>query len=187
MRYAGHAYSVPYQYAGKKAELKISEHLIEVYYEHRKIASHTRSTIQDGFTRISGHMPKSHQKYAEQNSEALLEWAAKIGSCTLQVVEFILKNKPHPEMGYKACLGLKKAAKTYTEQRLEKACQRALLIRSPNYSSIISILKAKLDQAPLPTIPISHMDAPNNTMARDGQIPHENIRGEAYYSGGANL
>ena len=55
---------------------------------------------------------------------------------------------PHPEQGYRACLGLLNLSRTYGEERLEAACRRALTIGSPHRKRIIAILKAKLDQHP---------------------------------------
>ena len=43
----------------------------------------------------------------------LLNWGASIGVGTETVVNYLLTNRPHPEMGYRACLGLLKLARKY--------------------------------------------------------------------------
>ena len=62
----------------------------------------------------------------------------------------ILETKPHPEQGYRACLGLMRLGRGYGHERMEAACRRALALDVCSYRSIQSILKTKLDQQPLP-------------------------------------
>jgi transposase len=97
-------------------------------------------------------------------------WAAKTGEATAQVVETILASRPHPQQGFRACLGIMRLGKRYGEARLEAACRRALRIGACSYKSIESILKHDLDQQPLPDPPAA---AP--------VITHSNIRGAPYY------
>ena len=68
------------------------------------------------------------------------------GPATAEVIRTILESKPHPEMGYRACLGILRLAKTYSNQRLEAASQRALQLQACSYQSLKSILKRSLDQ-----------------------------------------
>jgi hypothetical protein len=87
------------------------------------------------------------------------------------VVTWQLEHRPHPEQGYRACLGLKRLARQYTPQRLEAACTRALAIRSPSYRSVASILKNWLDRQPSLFAPAATSPLPT----------HENVRGPDYY------
>ena len=58
---------------------------------------------------------------------------------TRAVVAHQLTDRPHPEHGYRACLGLHAShARRYGEARLEAACARALAIASPRYRSVTS-------------------------------------------------
>lgn len=177
--YKGHAYSVPYQYAGKKVDLKILENLIIIICQNKVIAEHLRSYQTTGFTRKKEHMPKAHLEYLLQDDQSLLDWAENVGQFTLQTMESILKSKSHPEMGYKACLGLKKLARQYTEIRLEKACERAILINNPTFTSVSSILKSNLDQRALP----HHPEQDDISDHSNRSSSHENIRGQHYYQG----
>ncbi len=177
--YKGHAYSVPYQFASKKVDLKIAEKIIVILCQNKIIAEHPRSHQSYGFTRKHEHMPKAHLEYLLQDNETLLTWAKNVGQFTLQTVETILESKSHPEMGYKACLGLKKLARQYTDIRLEKACERAICIRNPTFTSVSSILKSNLDQRPIPQ---NCKDDQVERNLTDLSV-HENIRGQNYYQG----
>ena len=102
-----------------------------------------------------------------------LNWAKDIGPATLDVVQGQLKDRPHPEHGYRACLGLLNLSRRYSRDRLEQACDRALAINSASYQSITSILKQGLDQLPLPLAE----EEPELT-----DLPvHTNVRGPHYY------
>jgi len=85
-------------------------------------------------------------------------------------VSIILEKKPHPEMGYRACLGILRLAKTYSAERLEAASERALLLQACSYRSLKSILRRSLDRQITLETP-SEKPGPQ----------HDNIRGGAYY------
>jgi hypothetical protein len=101
----------------------------------------------------------------------LIRWAESIGPQCGRAVTSILKDKPHPEQGYRACLGLMRLGRTYTPARLEAACQRALALEACSYRHIKATLVAKLEQQPLP----------DSTADRPPAPPHANVRGQAYY------
>ena len=67
------------------------------------------------------------------------------------MVRTVLKKRPHPQQGFRACLGIIHLGKTYGKVRLEGACRRALALQTTSYKSIQSILKHKLDRQPLPS------------------------------------
>jgi transposase len=97
-------------------------------------------------------------------------WAAKTGAATAQVVETILASRPHPQQGFRACLGSMRLGKRSGEERREAACRRAIRIGACSYKSIEAMRKHALDQQPLPGPPAA---AP--------VITHGNIRGAQYY------
>ena len=101
----------------------------------------------------------------------MVHWAETIGPFTARLFERILADKPHPEMGYRGCLGLIRLAAHYSVERMEAAAERALLTGACRYQSVKSILKNALDQQPLrmPTLPPSPPS------------PHDNIRGAEYF------
>lgn len=171
---AGHYYSVPHSLVKRKVELRMSATTIECFFHGKRVASHLRSPKRGGHTTLAEHMPEAHRKHMQWTPGRLLNWALAIGPATRDVVRWQLENRPHPEQGYRACLGLLNLAKRYSEPRLEAACRRALAIGSPTRKSIKSILEANLD---------AHPDLfPALTSTPSTATPqHSNVRGAAYF------
>jgi hypothetical protein len=134
------------------------------------VASHLRSRGRYQSVAQAEHRPKSHQAHLEWTPSRMIHWAAKIGRHTAQLVERILEDKPHPEMGYRACLGLIRLAEEYTPQRLESAAERALLTGAIGYQRVKSMLRRGLDAEALSAPP----------PGRPGP-EHENLRGSEYF------
>ena len=172
----GHYYSVPHSLVRHKIEVRFTNATIECFFKGKRIAAHARSHSRGRHTTIAEHMPESHRKHSEWSPGRLLNWGLSIGPATCDVVKWQLENRPHPEQGYRACLGLLNLAKHYSAGRLEAACRRALAMGSPTRKRIKSILEAKLDQHPelFPT-PASEMPA-----APPPPV-HTNVRGAAYF------
>lgn len=171
-----HYYSVPYLLAGQQLEARFTGTTIEIFDAGKRIASHLRSSAAYRHTTIHAHMPKSHQAHLEWTPSRLIHWAATVGTATAEVVRTILESKPHPEMGYRACLGIMRLAKTYSNQRLEAASRRALQLQACSYTSLRSMLKKALDQ--------------QITMDIEPERPgpkHENLRGPDYYDPAASI
>ena len=165
-----HYYSVPHALVRQELEARITRQTVEILYHGRRVASHALSTKRGGYTTCPEHMPASHRAHAQWTPGRLLNWAARIGPAVAALVKHLLETKPHPEQGYRACLGLLAAARKYGDARLEAACERSLAIGAPTRRSVLSILAAGLDQKPL----TSEDEA--------WQLPlHENVRGPTYY------
>ena len=167
-----HYYSVPYQLTQQPIEVRLSARTVELFHKGRRIAAHARSRVKGSFTTDPAHRPKAHEKYLDWTPSRLLNWARDIGPQCAQAVTHILENKPHPEQGYRSCMGILRLATGYGHERMEAACRRALALDAVTYPSIASILKTKLDQQPLPE---DEEQAPSSVAV------HDNIRGEAYY------
>ena len=111
----------------------------------------------------------------ETRSLAHAEWLALLldreaaSRNTSALVEIILRERTHPEQGFRACVGILRLAKTYGRERLEAACSRAIEIGARSYSSVNSILKNDLDRRR----PATPADGP--------AIAHDNIRGPTYF------
>jgi transposase len=171
-----HYYSVPYQLAGQKLEARFTAATVEIFHAGKRVASHARNSHAYRHTTVSEHMPKSHQAHLEWTPSRLIHWAEGIGVATAQVVRTILERKPHPEMGYRACLGILRLEKIYSRARLEAASERAVQLQTCSYQSLKSILKRSLDRQLL-------LD---NETAHSGP-KHENLRGPHYYDPPTNL
>ncbi len=168
-----HYYSVPYQLAHKIVDVRITSRTVEVLYQNRRIASHARSYHRGGFTTAAEHMPEKHKKYLDWTPARIIKWAGETGPCTKQLVTAIMHSRPHPQQGYRACLGIMRLGdKRYGRKRLEDACRRAVAIGSFSYKSVESILKKGLDQQPLQT---------DGSQKPSRATIHDNIRGKDYY------
>jgi transposase len=165
-------YSVPHALVGVKLDVRVTDTSVEVMHKGQRVALHPRHG-KGRFVTLTEHMPKSHQAHQNWSPGRFLNWATDIGPATLDVVQRQLKDRPHPEHGYRACLGLLNLSRRYSRDRLEQACSRALAINSASYQSISSILKQGLDQLPLPL---------NEEEPELADLPvHTNVRGSRYY------
>ena len=165
-----HYYCVPYQLVKLQLDARISAHTVELFNRGKRVASHRRSNLPGRHTTIAEHMPRPHREYAEWTPKRLLEWAQQSGPQTAQLVSHILTSRRHPQQGFRSCLGILRLGKTYSSQRLEAACQRALTIGSTSYKSVESILKHNLDSQPLP-----------KSAAPSLPLDHDNLRGPDYF------
>lgn len=173
VEFDGHLYSVPYRLVKEKVEIWSSRSMVEIHHRGQRVASHLRAFGKQRYITKPEHRPASHRAHLEWSPSRLVQWAAGIGPSVAEAVEVILDSKPHPEHGYRACLGLMSLAKRHGPERLGNACARALVIRSVSYTSVKSILAENLDRQPLPTPQLSLVPAPPT---------HANLRGPAYYS-----
>jgi transposase len=166
-----HYYSVPFQLRPERLEVRASDQVIEIFHQSRRVASHVRSYLRGRHTTCPEHMPKSHREHAEWSPTRLIQWGGTIGPQAAALVEAILVDRPHPEQGYRSCLGLLRLSRRYGNDRLEAACKRAMSAGARSYRHVESILKHGLDRLEVNT-PVLSPATP---------IFHENVRGSAYY------
>ncbi|RUX69893.1 transposase, partial [Mesorhizobium sp. M2A.F.Ca.ET.040.01.1.1] len=138
-------YSVPHSLIGKRVDVRLTYRVVEIFHDHKRVASHIRSSQRSGHITVNEHMPKSHQRYANTTPHTLRREAAKVGSNTAIFIERLLSDRPHPEQGYRSAQGILSLARRYKSDRLEMACERALIINALSYSSVANILKSGLD------------------------------------------
>ena len=165
-----HYYSVPYQLTGQAVEVRLTEATVEIFHRGLRVASHARSREPYQATTVHQHRPKSHQKHLEWTPSRMLEWARTVGPSTAGLFERILASKPHPEMGYRSCLGILRLAQQYSLARVEAAAQRALHLKACSYQSVKSMLERQLDR-----LPVEEAPAPRPP------LEHDNIPGAVYF------
>lgn len=144
-----HQYSVPFSFISKQVDVVYDTDSVEIFYQHKRIALHTRSYKKHGYTTIREHMPQGHQVYLEQkgwDADYFLTQAAKLGESTILYMQAMLSSKRFTEQTYNACLGLLRLARSYGPERINAACARALKGRTFNYRTIHNILSANLDK-----------------------------------------
>lgn len=165
-----HYYSLPHQLIHEQIDVRLTQTTVELFHQNKRVAAHVRSHQPGLFTTVEEHRPKAHQKYLQWTPGRIIQWADKTGPHCRQAIQEILEKYPHPEQGYRSCLGIMRLGKALGEARLEAACRRALHHATCSYRSIKSILQNRLDEQPL------ERDLPLVSPA------HENVRGGQYYA-----
>jgi len=166
-----HFYSVPHTLVPlhERLDVRLTATAVEVFHRGQRVAAHRRSFERGRHTTLTEHMPKAHQAHAGWRPSRFVDWATTIGPQTAALVTAILADRPHPEQGYRSCLGILRLAKRYDPARLEAACGRALAAGARSYRHVAAILQRGLDRLTPGTPPA----AP--------PVVHENIRGREYY------
>ncbi len=166
---AKHYYSVPHRYLGYKLWARFTDRTVEIFAAGKRIACHLRGHSNRCHTTLTEHMPSAHRRYATWTPERISRQAASIGANTGALIEIIMRERRHPEQGFRSAIGILRLAKSHGTDRLEAACERALEIGARSYTAVASILKNNLDRR-------------RPQRATDGPaIHHPNIRGSRYF------
>jgi transposase len=164
-----HYYSVPHTLLRDTVWVRMTARTLEVFHRSERVAAHLRSSSDRRHTTVADHMPSSHRRYADWTPERINRQAAEIGRSTATLIEIIMRERAHPEQGFRAAVGIIRLLKSYGGERLEAACGRALEIGARSYTSVNSILK-------------NNLDTKRSAPAADGPtIAHPNIRGPRYF------
>jgi len=117
-------YSVPYHLVHEPVEVRSTQKTVEIFHKGQRVASHPRGRGREQVITQKEHRPKSHQAHLEWTPSRMVHWAEQIGPNTARLIERILSDKPHPEMGYRSCLGIIRLAEQYSAARMEAAAGR---------------------------------------------------------------
>ena len=163
-------YSVPYTLMRQAMWARYTESTVEVLHGDSRVAAHPRIPANGRkHSTLSEHMPSSHRRFADWTLERIKRKAGEIGPSASALVDIILRERPHPEQGFRSCIGITRLATQYDRQRVNAACERALELGTRSYTSVKSILQNRLDRKR----PEQAADEP--------AIVHANIRGPTYY------
>jgi len=162
-----HHYSVPHQYIGHKVLIRVTERLVTIYHENRRIAHHMRHD-RYGYSTDKSHLPPNHRWHLEWTPERFCKWARQIGPHTEEVISKVLVSREHPQQAYRACLGILQFAKRYNPDSLEEACQQAQEAGVYSYRVIKRLLTTKKDML--------------ETGLQRQTVSHEHVRGNTYYT-----
>ena len=167
-------YSVPWQYAGKQAEVLYTNTTVEVYVAQKRIATHQRLFLRGREYRYQTreeHLPRHHLEWKKaQGYDAayFLEQAGRIGPATQWAIQQVLLGSIHEPQAYQSCKGILQLAKKHTSERLELAAKRCQPAGKATYNMLKRILLLKLDLE-------------DEQPAQLSLGLHENIRGPEYY------
>jgi len=165
----GHWYSTPYRLIRELVDVRIADKTVEVFHKGQRIASHARAPNRRGHTTIADHMPSAHRRYGKWTPGGLIAAGEKIGPSTAAFFQVVIEARPHPEQGFRTCLGILSLARSYDNARVDAACRRGILIKARSVASIRSILKSGLDRAFL------------DETSDHQPLRHGNIRGQGYF------
>jgi transposase len=162
-------YSVPYRLIREAIDVRVADRTIEAFHKGERVASHAKSPGRRGHVTVPEHMPSAHRRHAAWTPARMTAAAEKIGPAAAALFEAIMADRPHPEQGFRTCLGILALERTYGQARVEAACQRAGVIKARSVSSVRSILQTGLDRAFLDPEP------------EPEPLRHGNIRGRTYF------
>jgi transposase len=164
-----HYYSVPFRLIHERLDIRLTAATFEAFHKGERVAAHARSFVPGGHTTLKEHMPPSHQKHLEWSPSRIIHWAGTIGPSMAHLVKRIMDDRPFPEHGYRACMGVLQLAKHYPAARAEAAALRAVQFNTCSFKSFKAILLKGLDRLAAP--------------AGQGSAAsfHGNIRGPKYY------
>lgn len=169
-----HYYSAPSQLVQQELWIRATSSVVEIFHRGTRVCSHPRSYIKYKSTTTPEHMPSEHRAHAEWTPSRIVGWGAKFGPHCGELVRQVLASKAHPELGYRAALGIVRMEKKYGALRLEKACRKALDLKSPSYRTVQSILVNGAEDIPIPGT-----EAPTPPTILKSV---ENIRGSQYFN-----
>jgi transposase len=165
----GFYYSVPHSLLRVQVDVRITARIIEIFHRGRRVAAHQRRYGGPRHGTDPEHMPSAHRRYAEWSPERFRRWASNIGPNTEGLVIAVLANRPHPEQGFRTCLGILRLYRGITAARAEAVSARAIEIGALNYRSIASIIANNLDRTSVPS------------QGQPTLFDHPNIRGPHYF------
>jgi len=168
-------YSVPYQLIGKKVEVWFGAKVVTISYEGKTVATHPKLLHKGQYSTQHEHMASSHQKYLEWSPGKIMNWGLAIGSETAKLFKNIMDSRPHPEMGFRTCIGIinayrKHMEKDFTQEHLEIISTLAISKRCYKVGEVKELLKSYKPK---------DSDESASLVALTS---HDNIRGAAYFS-----
>jgi transposase len=171
-----HYYSVPFTLVHEAVDVRFTATTVEIFHRGERVAVHRLSHVRGAHTTIAAHMPKAHQAHAEWTPSRILEWAQTMGPETHALADEILRDRPHPEQGYRSCLGLYRLGRRYGKTRLEAACARARAVGARSYRHVDAVLKHGLDRTPVQTpLLVTPTISPEHVRGPEYYQPHEEV------------
>lgn len=169
-------YSVPYFLTGQILTARVTGTTVELFNGEKRVASHMRQLVgRNRYSTLMEHMPDAHAKYLKMTPEKIMGWTSRVGTQASELARAILERKEHPAQGYRTILGIMNLGRKYNEERLEKACGKALKMNTLRLKDVKLILEKELD--------LSLFDGVSED---EKPIMHSNIRGEKFYAKGEN-
>jgi transposase len=159
-------YSVPHNLIRSQVDVRATARMIEIFHRGKRIAVHQRRYGGPRYGTDPTHMPSSHRRYAEWTPERFRRWGASIGPQTEGLIIAILASRPHPEQGFRTCLGILRLYRDIGHDRAEAVSARAVEIGGLNSKTIAR------------SSPLTKAKTFHRTCRRR---EHANLRGPGYF------
>jgi transposase len=104
---------VPHALLRETLWARITARSIELFHQGNRVAVHVRSSSNRRHTTVREHMPSSHRRYADWTPERIQRRASEIGPKTSALIEIILRERTHPEQGFRATIGILRHASNF--------------------------------------------------------------------------
>src|SRR5262249_47557014 len=82
-----HFYSVPYRFARREVEGRLTPRTVEGFLKGERIAAPLRSSGNHHHTTVPEHMPSSHRRYADWTVQRIRQAATAIGNGSVMRVD----------------------------------------------------------------------------------------------------
>lgn len=132
--------AVSHSLVRQQVDLRATARTIEIFHRGKRVAVHQRRYGGPRHGTDPDHMSSSHRRYAEWTPERFRRWATSIGPQTEGLVIAILASRPHPEQGFRTCLGILRLFRDIDRNRAEAVSARAVEIGCLNCKSIASLI-----------------------------------------------
>ena len=169
--YDGFYYSVPFSFYKKSVTIHAYAKKIEVFDQlGNRVAFHQRHFSGKRYVTVLDHMPENHKAVVEfnrYNGDYYRSKARMIGPDAREFVAALLDRVEAEEQAYKSCMAVINFSRTYGNERVNRACAKAIALHSINYTTLKNILKNGQDKQPV------------NVDSSDADTPtpyHENLR-----------
>lgn len=176
--YKKNRYSCPYQYSGKKVDLRVTDTTLEIYYKGERVTTHNvfPQNVSNRYSTHPEDMPPAFRKIQPWDDGRIRNWASSIGHYASVVIDRIFDSVSIKEQGYNPSLAVLKLSRTYSDARLEAACELAITrgVKSPRYHHLSAILSANQDQA--------YLERKQKTAVQNDEGGY--LRGSDYYEKG---
>src|SRR3954452_3087798 len=168
VEYEGFFYSVPHGLIRAQVDLRATSRTVELFHRGQRVALHQRRYGGRRHGTDPDHMPSSHRRYADWTPDRFRRWAASVGPSTGALVTAVLAHRPHPEQGFRTCLGILRLFRGLEAGRAEAVSARALQIGALTCKSVASILANRSGRR-------------SDTGEPAAVVDHANLRGPGYF------
>jgi transposase len=158
-------YSVPFGLIGRQLDVRLSAQAVEVFHDGKLVAAHARASERGRRSTRDAHRPQRHVGVIENTLARVLERAAAIGPATLEVLHQQAARRKHPEETLRSAQGILRLATDFTPAALERACQRAVALKSYSYRAVRTLIETPATTTAQPAL----------------DLAHENVRGPEYF------